>query len=234
MRQIRIDLHIHSCLSPCGDLEMSPARIARAAALRGLEIIALCDHNSALNCPAFSQACLREGVTGIFGLEITTREEVHVLCLFPTVDTALEMGARMYALLLSGPYDAARFGDQVYVTLEEEILGSVEKHLIGAVDLSMEEIGAMTHELGGLFIPAHIDRSVYSVSSQLGFLPPGDYDGVEVSRLPCTLETYGLPILQGSDAHLVEDIGSRFTTIEVAGSTFPDLAAALHAGAVVW
>ncbi|HUX11891.1 MAG TPA: PHP domain-containing protein [Spirochaetia bacterium] len=227
-----VDLHLHSCLSPCGDLDMSPRRIAREARLRGLSAAALCDHNSALNCPAFEVACESEGILGIYGIEVTSREEVHLLCLFDSVDAALEMGDYLYRLLMSGAYDAARFGDQIYVNEDEVILGNVEKHLIGAVDLSLEEIGREAQRRGGLFIPAHIDRAVYSVSSQLGFLPEGNYDAVEIVRSSSTPMARGVPIVASSDAHFPGDIAARHSVVESTDLTLAGISRALSAGLV--
>ncbi len=226
------DLHIHSCLSPCGDLEMSPGRIAREARLRGLAAVALCDHNSALNCPAFEIACHKEGILGLYGMEVTSREEVHLLCLFEFVEAALEMGQFLYARLMSGPYDAARFGDQVYVDKDDVILGNVEKHLIGAIDLSLEEVGRETQRREGLFIPAHIDRAVYSVSSQLGFLPPGNYDAVEITRPGSEPMARGVPVVASSDAHFPDHIGARHSAIESEDLSLDGIRRALPAGRV--
>lgn len=224
-----IDLHVHSCLSPCGDLEMSPKLIAREARACGLGAVALCDHNSALNCPAFRSACLAEGLLGIYGLEMTTREELHVLCLFAQAEAALELGDLVYARLVSGPYDAERFGDQVYVDENEVILGSVEKHLIGAVDLSLAEAAAETARRGGIFVPAHIDRSTFSVSSQLGFLPDGSYDAVEITRPGAVASARGYPAIASSDAHFPGDIGIRHTVVEVEELSFEAIRDALAA-----
>jgi hypothetical protein len=212
---------------------MSPTRIASEARKRGLSLIALCDHNSALNCPAFAEACLEVSIEAVFGIEITTREEVHVLALFPEPQNALAFGEFLYPLLLSGKYDPVRYGDQVYVNTAEEILGNVEKHLIGAVDLTMDDLERITHERGGLFIPAHIDRTTYSVISQLGFLPDGTYDGLEVTSMPCRVDTHGLPLVTGSDAHYVEDIGSRYTAFSAETCSFSGLVSALRAGKTV-
>ncbi|WP_455381462.1 PHP domain-containing protein [Salinispira pacifica] len=229
---LRVDLHLHSCLSPCGDLEMSPRLIARTARQRGLDAIALCDHNSALNCPAFAAACAEEGILAVHGLEVTTREELHVLSLFSDAVSAVEFGELVYGRILSGPFDAERYGDQVYVDEQENIIGSVEKLLIGAVDLSLEEVEAEVHAEGGLVVPAHIDRSNYSVISQLGFLPHGNYDAVEIYRPQGAGSARGYPVIVSSDAHFAVDIGARHTVIEAGECSFAGIAAAFEAGAV--
>ncbi|MFW5729886.1 MAG: PHP domain-containing protein [Spirochaetota bacterium] len=228
----RADLHIHSCLSPCGDLDNSPAALAHIARERGLDLIALTDHNSALNTPAFAEACSREGVAALYGLEITTREELHVLCLFADVAAALSMSGQVHEVLPAVPNDPERFGDQVYVDAQDVILGEVDTYLVSAVSWSMEETLAKCHALGGLFIPAHIDRSMHSVWSQLGFLPDGPYDAVEVTKDPCPIDTRSYPVITDSDAHYLDDVGTRSFTFEGTAPSFTDLRTALTDGAV--
>lgn len=203
------DLHIHSCLSPCGSLEMSPRAIVSQARERGLDLIALTDHNSALNCPAFAAACLEFGQPALFGLEVMTREEVHILCLFSTVAQALELGERIYRLLPDVENDPERMGDQVYVDAQDVILGEVGKYLGNAADLSIADLEHLVLDADGLFIPAHIDRPAFSMTSQLGFLPDGSYTAVEVSRYPPEDPVEGYTIITGSDAHYLESIGTK-------------------------
>ena len=113
--RVLADLHNHSCLSPCASLEQSPSLLARLARERGLGLVALTDHNSALNCPAFEEACRREGIAALFGIEANSVEEVHVLCLFGGCEDALDFGLQLRALLMPLPYDADKLGDQVVV-----------------------------------------------------------------------------------------------------------------------
>jgi 3',5'-nucleoside bisphosphate phosphatase len=222
------DLHLHSCLSPCGDLECSPRAIARHARERGLDMIALTDHNSALNTPSFRTCCLQEGVVPVFGIEATSTEEVHLLCLFETVEQALRLGEILYDALSDIPNNPDLFGDQVYVDAEEFILGEVEKHLTGAVHYSLEAIMEQTLDLGGLFIPAHIDRPVNSISSQLGFLPEAPYSAVEITRPDISLDTCNLPRIANSDAHFLADIGVRCTRYTARSLDFAGLRHALE------
>ena len=192
-------------------------------------MVALTDHNSALNCPAFAQACASHGLSALFGMEATSREEVHLLCLFKTVEQALEMGDRLYERLADVRNIPEKLGDQVYVDVNENILGEVEKHLIGAVDLSVDEIMALVLDRGGLFVPAHIDRTVNSMGSQLGFLPTGAYSAVEVTRSPCPIATYDYPCVCNSDAHFLPDIASRWFAFEADTPGFAGLTSALAA-----
>ncbi|MFQ3620264.1 MAG: PHP domain-containing protein, partial [Spirochaetales bacterium] len=164
---------------------MSPRRIAQVAARLGLHLVALTDHNSALNCPAFADACVKEKITALFGIEVTTSEEIHVLALFETVEQALELGQRIYNSLPKIPYNPERHGDQVYVNEAEEILGEVGTYLGVGSSFSLEELGSLIANLEGLFIPAHIDRPSNSLLSQLGRIPELAYSALEITRLPC-------------------------------------------------
>ena len=220
----RLDLHNHSCLSPCGSLEMSPSRLVKEAAEKGIQMLALTDHNAVDNLPAFAVCCGRAGITPVFGLEVTGREEAHLLCLFGNLKTAMKFGFIMYESLATVPNDPDSMGDQIIVDEDEGILGELDKFLAGgAVEYSMEELIPMVHEEGGLFIPAHIDRTAFSISSQLGFLPDNDYDAVEVMLSPCSLNTQGYPELTGSDAHYPENVGQRSSEIELEAPSFEAL-----------
>ncbi len=225
------DLHIHSCLSPCGDLSMSPREIARSAAAAGLDLAALTDHNSALNAPAFAAACGAEGITPVFGIEVTTREEVHVLALFETPDAALELGGIIYAALPPVMNDPEKFGDQVYVNADEEILGEVDKFLVSAADISLDDLAGLVRGLSGLFIPAHIDRPSFSLSSQLGFIPRMEYSALEITSRPCPVDTASYQVVANSDAHYPDGIGLRRTVFDGPGPTFAAYRQALADGA---
>lgn len=176
------DLHVHSCLSPCGDLSASPRVIAEMARDADIDLLALTDHNSSLNCPAFAHHAQRLGLGALFGMEATCAEEAHVLCLFGTLETALEFSSWAYGHLADVKNSPDGFGDQVYVNIDDEIEGSVEKLLIGAQDTGLSDLGAEVRSRGGLFIPAHIDRGSMSLMSMLGYVPPDHYDGLEILK----------------------------------------------------
>jgi hypothetical protein len=203
------DLHNHSCLSPCASLEESPSLIARLARERGLDLVALTDHNSALNCPAFAEACRREGVAPLFGIEASSVEEVHVLCLFGAVDDALAFGETLRGLLLAVPYDSEKLGDQVVVDADEGVLDLPDYYLGAALSIGFDELCSDAAKRGAIVIPAHVDRPMFSVSSQLGFLPPGPYDAVESVREPGPELTGGLAAISGSDSHYPEHVCRR-------------------------
>jgi PHP family Zn ribbon phosphoesterase len=204
-----VDLHNHSCLSPCASLEQSPSLLCRVAKKRGIDVLALTDHNAALNCPAFAEACEREGLAALFGVEACSVEEVHVLCIFGTVDEALGFGSYLWDHLMEVPYDPDRLGDQVVVDVEENVLELPRRYLGAALELGFDELCRRAADLNALVIPAHVDRPMFSVSSQLGFLPPGPYDAVESISRPQAALVRDLAAISGSDAHYPEQIGTR-------------------------
>ncbi|MBN2510514.1 MAG: PHP domain-containing protein, partial [Spirochaetales bacterium] len=182
----RCDLHIHTCLSPCGSLDSSPLAVVSAAAEKGLKVIAVCDHNSALNCKTAMKAGKLMDILVIPGIEVATRDEAHILALFPSLGPALELGAELYRLLPpvpAGNGQGTQELDQVFVDLKGVILGEVDKFLAAGADIGIEEVVDFVHKAGGLVIPAHIDRPVFSVISQLGFLPDLPFDAVEIAGI---------------------------------------------------
>ena len=167
------DLHIHSCLSPCGDDDMTPANIAGMAAVKGLDVIALTDHNSCRNCPAAMYHGERYGVTVIPGMELTTQEEVHVICLFPTLKDALAFDALVYKKLMPIPNREDIFGKQQIMDQEDRVIGTVENLLINATSISFDDVFPLAASYGGIAYPAHVDKASNSLLSNLGFVPPG-------------------------------------------------------------
>ncbi len=227
----KADLHIHSCLSPCGSLEMSPRLIAETAVNRGLDLIALTDHNTAENCPAIREAARSKGIQVIYGTEICTREEIHALCLFETVAAAREFGSMIYRKIPEGK--RSRYtDDQIIVDENEFVLGSLDKLLITGADISFEKSLDLTIRFGGLFIPAHIDRKSYSVLSQIGYLPDLPYHGIEMIGDSNSLDTGKITVVKNSDAHIPAHIGQRYFLFEGPEPAFGYLREALFAGAV--
>ena len=152
------DLHMHSCLSPCAEDDMTPANIAGLAKLAGAELIAVTDHNAADNLPAVQCCCNAYGLRLLPGVEVNTAEEIHVLCYFKTVDTALEFGRLLYAALPEFPYDPAVWGRQLVMDENDEVLRTVDKLLTGAVSMDIYEVKAACEALGGVAVPAHAAR----------------------------------------------------------------------------
>jgi hypothetical protein len=208
------DLHNHSCLSPCGSLELSPRRILEIASAKNLKVMALTDHNSSLNCPAFAKLCPQFGIIPIFGMEATTSEEIHVLCLFTSVEASLAFGEFAYSILTPFLNNPEKTGDQVYVDEEDNIEGEVEYYLVNPLDMSIDNIGEKVFEYGGIVIPAHVDRMAFSMASQLGVLVEGPWTALECVRIPPAfngqpLDTLGYPLTTSSDAHYPEHIARR-------------------------
>jgi PHP family Zn ribbon phosphoesterase len=238
----RADLHVHSCLSPCGSLEMSPRDIVMKARQAGLNLLAISDHNSALNCSALNKVCEEfEDISCLFGIEVTSVEEVHNLTLFDDLQAVLDFGSFLYERLGTIVNDPLAFGDQVYVNDQDEILGEVENYLGGATSLSVEELLKEVHSRGGLFIPAHVDRASYSLSSQLGFVPMNEYDALEFSKhyykrkaigedpdLVMNSEIY--PHITNSDSHYLESVGIVYTEFDIEKPSIANIRKALQAG----
>jgi len=204
------DLHIHSCLSPCSDEMMTPNNIARMALLKGLDAIAVTDHNSAKNLPALEIACGRAGILLLPGLELNTSEEVHLLAYFPTVKQALDFSEEIHPLLPPIPNRPDLFGEQLVMDGDDEVIAREDVLLIGALSRTLGELAERIGALGGAAVPAHVNRGSNGLLNALGFLPPDlPVAAVEVWRaLPCP-DLGGLMKLHSSDAHRLEDILER-------------------------
>jgi PHP family Zn ribbon phosphoesterase len=219
VRRFRADLHIHSCLSPCGDLDMSPKGIVEKSLERGMDIIAVCDHNSAENAAAVMRAGAQRGLHVFPGMEINSVEEVHTLAIFQREDQALAMQDLVYKHLM-GTNRPELFGDQVVANEFDEVEGFNDKLLIGATRLGVQDVVNEVHRLGGLSIASHVDRPSFSILSQLGFVPLElRFDALEISphldryAIESTLPAAkGFAIVSFSDAHFIEDIGRHYTT----------------------
>lgn len=220
LRTMKADLHIHTCLSPCADLRMSPQSIAEHAKIEEIDILGICDHNSAENVPALIRAAGRYEISVLPGLEVTSQEEVHILALFDRLEPAFKLQELIYNHL-PGENDEEAFGMQVVVDEKGEILRFNNKLLIGASTLSVNEVVDAIHSLKGLAIAAHIDREGFSLVGQLGFIPPDlDLDALEISPLTTYQEAMEKfnpvhPLTFSSDAHFPEDVGNAFTSFYI-------------------
>ncbi len=214
MKNYRADLHIHSCLSPCAELEMSPRNIIRSAEQSGMDIIGICDHNSCENVPYIMKSAENTAIKVTGGIEVTSREEVHILALFDTEEELFIMQDFIYANIY-GYNDEYRYGDQVIVNENDEVIDFNRRLLIGATDISIEGIVNRIHELNGIAIASHIDRDRFSILSQLGFVPEGlELDAYEIStreELPNYQEKYA-PLVVFSDAHNLGRIGGKHSS----------------------
>ena len=227
----RMDLHVHTCLSPCADNGMVPPSIVAAAVRAGLQAIGICDHNSAANAAAVQSAARGQNLAVLAGLEVTSREELHLLTLFESAE-ALAAFAELIATHLSGANEPSLFGDQIVVDERGEPLELEEKLLAGATDLGAAELAEAAHRQHGLVIAAHIDREAFSVISQLGFIPQElGLDAVELSVHAGAEDPYhrhGYPIVRSSDAHFLEEVGRASSLFRLAEPTVSELGKALR------
>jgi PHP family Zn ribbon phosphoesterase len=234
LKKFKADLHIHSCLSPCSDWAMSPRKIIQQSMEVGLDIIAICDHNSAENAGAAVREGERKGIRVLPGLEICSREEVHILALFDDPEPAQEMQAYVYDHL-PGENNSKVFGFQVIANEQDEVIGENPRLLIGATRLGLHDIVDKTHLLGGINISCHVDRPAYGIINQLGFIP-GDLtlDGLEVSYHISIAEAVktiagigNFSCVTASDAHYLNDIGKACTVFQMAEPTLEEIRLAL-------
>ena len=214
MVDLTYDLHIHSCLSPCGDDDMTPGNIVGMAAIKGLDVIAVTDHNSCRNCPAVSALAREYGVLAIPGMEINTSEEVHAVCLFPELDQAMAFDAYVYDRLMKFPNNENIFGKQQLYDENDVCVGVEPNLLINSADISFEGLWELVDSFGGVMFPAHIDKSANSLIANLGFVPPDSrFQTAEVKDLKKLHQVRkGNPyldscrIVSNSDAHYLEHI----------------------------
>jgi hypothetical protein len=217
LAQFRADLHVHTCLSPCAEDEMSPLAIIGQAKKKGLDVIGICDHNSTKNVKAVRQAGRDEGLAVIGGVEICSQEEVHILGLFDEEEGLKEMQL-LIDQNLHGENNPELFGEQCLCDEHDAVLGRESKLLIGAIGLSVEKIVENIHRLGGLAIASHVDRESFSIFSQLGFVPEGlKLDALEVSSRYSIIDAKkdfpqvrDYPLVSFSDAHRLDDICTAF------------------------
>jgi len=236
LRWFRADLHIHTCLSPCSEITMSPLRIVKKAKQMKLELIAISDHNSAENAGAAIRAARDVGISVIPGMEIASSEEVHILGLFEHLEDVLSLQGTVYAQLAEGKNNTAVFGDQVIANEHDEVEGYNERLLIGATRLTVAEIVEKIHKSNGLAIASHVDRPSYSILSQLGFIPDDiDLDAVEISAQSTPAEAAEkfpeikkIPVVTSSDAHELKEIGKVTTDFYVAEPTIGEIKKALR------
>jgi 3',5'-nucleoside bisphosphate phosphatase len=235
MRWFRADMHIHTVLSPCGGLDMSPINIIQQAAGKKLDIIAVTDHNSTRHCRITQSMGERYGIKVLAGAELNTKEEIHCLAFFEDIEIA-DLFQRVIDQNLTIIQNKPEiFGHQFIVDEEENILDEEHRLLVASLRLGIDEISGEVHKLGGIFIPAHIDRLHNGIYSQLGFLPAGlKADALEVTRRPGLKdflaghpETGRYCIITSSDAHMLEQIGESVTEFYLEKPDFKEIRQAL-------
>ncbi len=220
---LKYDLHLHSCLSPCGDNDMTPYNLVNMAKLLGYDIIALTDHNSCLNCPAAIAAGEEAGITVVPGMELCTSEEIHTVCLFPDVQKALDFSDYVRSTMPYVKNDPKIFGDQLIMDSGDGIIGSEDILLTTASGIGIDDVVGEVRRRGGACFPAHLDRASYSALSVLGFLyPEMGFTAAGFTHkayIPSYEEQHPLlknmRKLQNSDAHYLENMVEPSCTIEL-------------------
>ena len=214
MLSLSYDLHIHSCLSPCGDDERTTANIVGMAFVKGLDVIALTDHNAVRNCIAAKEVADAYGLTLICGMELTTAEECHVVMLMPSLEKALELDEYVHARLMPIKNDPRIFGKQEVRDSDDNVISTEDTLLITATSISFGEAFSLAESLGGVAIPAHVDKSTTSVISNMGFIPPESTFRTAEFKNTDNVERYkelypylkNCKIITSSDAHYLQDI----------------------------
>ncbi|MHB0912142.1 MAG: PHP domain-containing protein [Armatimonadota bacterium] len=212
-----VDLHVHTVLSPCAEVEMIPPLIVARALEAGLDLIAVCDHNSAENAAAVIRAAEGTPLRVLPGLEVESVEGVHLVCLFDEVESALAMQEAVYAALPRLPNKAETFGAQFVVDATGEFVRENTRLLLVPTGLSILEVTEAARGLGGFVLPAHVDRVSYGMLGVLGFMPDEPrFSAVEVSRhFPEDGKIEGYALFRSSDAHRLEELGSGRTALDL-------------------
>lgn len=237
------DLHVHTCLSHCADLTMSPKRIVMKARDKKLDIIGITDHNSAENVQATMRAAVGKDITVLGGMEIASAEEAHVIALFDNMDAVLKMQSMVYQHLMPGENREKIFGEQIIANELDEVEGYNQKLLIAATTMTLNGIVKEIHRINGIAIASHIDRESFSIVGQLGFIPPDlELEAVEMSAHAHKTEflrkfpdVEQFPIIAASDAHFLDDIGMATTNFLLEEPTIEEIRMAFrnHKGRAV-
>lgn len=235
MIPLHYDLHIHSCLSPCGDNESTPGNIVGMSVIKNLDVIALTDHNTCKNCASAMAIGKEYGITVIPGMELTTSEEVHVLCLFHTLEDAMGFDAYVEPRILQIPNDPKAFGDQFLCDENDEVIGTFPTLLISATDISFDKVNEAIKPFNGVMLPAHIDKNSFSLMSNLGFVPPdSDFKCFELANMANLHKLQeanpylkNCNVITDSDAHYIDRINEAVNTLYAQSNSIDDVLSAL-------
>jgi PHP family Zn ribbon phosphoesterase len=234
LRPFTADLHLHTVLSPCAEVEMIPPLIVRRALKLGLRLIAVTDHNSAANCAAVMQAAQGTELAVLPGMEVQTAEEVHVVCLFDTVEQALTWQGTIFDHLPDQANPEDVLGAQYVVDGEGDYIRTEARLLLTSTDLPLDEVLRRVKALSGLAIPAHVDRPSFSLLANLGFVPAGlDAPALEIFRLTDPAAAVArwpdlapYPLIRSGDAHRLSEITPALK-LRIAAPTVAELTLAL-------
>jgi len=225
LRMMLTDLHMHSCLSPCGDDDMTPFDLVGISKLNGLDLIALTDHNSAKNCPAAAMAAAEYGIGFIPGLEVTTSEDVHCVCLFPTLDAALAFDSEWQSHMPEIANRAEVFGKQI-IMYPDGTEDTEPNLLISASDVSIIDLPYIVDEYGGICYPAHVDRDANGLFTMLGTWPEElRVNAAEVRFSVPDVLPQGIHIIRASDSHRISDMPAEGFPLPLASPDFAGLKA---------
>ncbi|MBR0425497.1 MAG: PHP domain-containing protein [Clostridia bacterium] len=216
MSTFAYDLHVHSCLSPCGDDDMTPCNIAGMAHLNGLELVALTDHNASRNCPAFFRACEAYGIIPVAGMELTTSEDIHVVCLFESLERALALEEAMQPYRMQIRNRKGIYGEQRILNENDEPIGEDPWFLPAATALDLESAAKLVDEFGGACYPAHIDREANGLLAILGAFPPKPvFRCAELREAEHIALAEGRTVVVSSDAHRLWELKEGGTPLHL-------------------
>ena len=221
MSRYYYDLHVHSCLSPCGDDDNTPNNLAGVGTLAGLQIMALTDHNTCKNCPAFMAAAKKQGIIPIPGMELTTAEDIHMVCLFPTLEAALAFDKEIETRLVKIDNRPDIFGEQWVMDENDEVIGKEQYLLSNATTVTLEESVPLVEHFGGICYPAHIDRDANGILAILGAIPAEmgftcvELHDAEKAAALRPLMPIGCQVVISSDAHFLWDVRDAANSIEI-------------------
>lgn len=236
MHAYKADIHIHTVLSPCGDVEMSPVNIVNTAVKQNLNIIGITDHNSTKHCKLIKDLAQKKDIFVLRGAEVNTKEEIHCLAFFETTEKLNSFQQYLDFHLNKVKNLPERFGYQLVVDEFDNVIEEENYLLISSINQSVDQLEQKVHELGGIFIPAHIDRQRYSFTSQLGFVPQGiKADALEISCFTTKAEMVekfpylnDYRFIRNSDAHFIEQIGKHSTMFKIKNLSFEEIKKALN------
>ena len=236
MNSYRADLHIHTVLSPCGDLEMTPANIVNKAKKSGLQIIGITDHNSTKNALLVKRLAEKEGIFVLTGAEVTTKEEIHCLAFFEFEDQLAQFQQFLDEQITIIPNPDGHFGYQPVLDENDNIIELIPNYLPAALKKGINEVQQKVEKLDGIFIPAHVDRPSNGLFSQLGFIPPGlKFDAMGISRFSSEKDVRKhyvlgkeITLIRNSDAHYLQQIGEIYTLYFLEDISFLEIKAALN------
>jgi DNA polymerase III alpha subunit len=223
LNTFRAELHIHTVLSPCGDIEMIPPLIVQTAIEKGISIIAITDHNQSANAQAVIEAAKGTSLNVFPGMELQTAEEIHCLCIFDEINQLQKLQNLVDQNLPDIANNVNVFGEQFIVDSTGEFLARDDRLLINSTHLSIDEACIFVNKLGGLFIPAHVNREAFGLISHLGFVPPNlEVHALEISSQISMVDAYikfpqiqGYHLIQSGDVHYLDDfLGVNYFRLE--------------------